>query len=96
MNKVIAQMDKAKLIEHIQEQEKTIDSFINAIFKINNTTFERSLDIKFSKQLDLIILKGHMFQIQNVSPKKIILRVKGKAPEETPDGVFNAVSKKKK
>ena len=40
----------------------------------------------FSRK-EFVVLKGNVFDIQSISPKKIILRVKGQNPK-LPDGVY--------
>lgn len=40
----------------------------------------------FSRK-EFIVLKGNVFDIQSISPKKIILRIKGQNPK-LPDGAY--------
>lgn len=44
----------------------------------------------FSKQMEFVVLKGHIFTIQSVSPKKIILKFKSmvNTSDPIPDGIF--------
>lgn len=50
----------------------------------------RSTLPNFSKRSEFVVLKGKVFNIQNVSPKKIILKLKGKTNKDNPlpDGIF--------
>lgn len=50
----------------------------------------KSTSDKFVKEKDLIVLKGHIFMIQSVSPKKMILKLyrKFKPGEVSVDGIF--------
>lgn len=41
----------------------------------------------FSKTKEFIVLKGHIFHIQSVSPKKLVLKLKGK-DKKLPNGIF--------
>lgn len=45
---------------------------------------------KFSKKIEFVVLKGHIFNIQSVSPKKIILKFKAMTNKKDPlpDGIF--------
>ena len=45
---------------------------------------------KFSKKIEFVVLKGHIFNIQSISPKKIILKFKAMTNEKDPlpDGIF--------
>jgi len=51
---------------------------------------QRSILKNFSKKKEFVVLKGLVFNIQSVSPKKIILKLKGKTSkkEPIPDGIF--------
>ena len=44
----------------------------------------------FSKTIEFVVLKGHIFNIQSVSPKKIILKFKAMTNKKDPlpDGIF--------
>jgi len=50
----------------------------------------RSTLPKFSKGKEFVVLKKHIFNIQSISPKKIILKFKGMTTKENPlpDGIF--------
>lgn len=56
----------------------------------------RSEGTKFSKAEDMIVLGGKIFEIQSITPKKMLLRYRQKMSQtakatELPDGVFNFV-----
>lgn len=58
-------------------------------------TIVRSTNERYNKKEDMIVLKGDIFEIQSLSPKKMILRLKKNLTESNrkegnylPDGVF--------
>lgn len=58
--------------------------------KSNDPVLKLSDLPKFDKQFEFIVLKKHVFYMQNISPKKIILKFKRKLKntDSLPDGVY--------
>lgn len=67
--------------EHIPEDvQKQLDK--EEIIKKSNPILEFSSLLKFDKTHEFIVLKKHVFQMQSISPKKIILKFKRKLNEK--------------
>ena len=61
------------------------------VFKVNGVSLERNDTGNFDKYEDVIVLKGRLFKIQSVAPKKIILKYSGQGVPGLPSGVFKIV-----
>ncbi len=95
MSNLYAKMKKAELIELLEKQEKEMEALVGDTFTLNKAVMERSLDQGFDKTKDIVILNRYILQIQSHNRKKIILRLKGRAAEGTPNGVFRMTGVKK-
>ena len=68
--------DDSELINSLPEEEIKMDNGKTRT-KIVNSGFE-----KFNKSHEFIVLKKHVFEIQSVSPKKLILKFKRKLKKD--------------
>ncbi len=81
----------AKTVETIEDEDtnKTQKEFV-----IHGVTFQESTSGNFNKKNEFVVLKGTLFKIQTVSPKKLILKYHGIANSEMPDGIFKIIKVK--
>ena len=97
-------MDKGIDINELKEaikEELVTETRTPEIEKIQTKqelTLIKSTGENFVKEKDIIVLKGHMFFIQSISPKKLILKLvrRFKQEETLVDGIFCYIDKNNK
>lgn len=78
-------------IEPTTESKKDQDSIKDtSLESLTLSTLKLSDLSKFDKNLEFVVLKKHIFYMQNISPKKIILKFKRKlkSTDTLPDGTY--------
>jgi len=82
---------KEEIKEEVEKENKKIQTK-------QEFTLIKSTGENFVKEKDIVVLKGHMFFIQSISPKKLILKLvrRFKQEETLVDGIFCYIDKNNK